>query len=271
MQPSSTLTPISPPLTDTQGLTGEGEVIGCADSGLDQESCYFDGEGKVVSYTGFADSVSASHGTHVAASILGESSSPSTGTEGNGIAYSATLSFFDIGKEAEDALDTPWSLDWDLFPTAYADGARVHCNSWGSFTGTYSWVGLSNSYTRSALEVDRFSREHEDFLILFAAGNDGASGSSTVSSPAIAKNSLAVGALDSTYMGVASFSSRGPTPDGRIKPDLMAPGSGLVSAADGEACGTVAMSGQCSNAATPARPTKIMHSVGKSARRAARL
>ena len=70
-----------------------------------------------------------------------------------------------------------------------------------------------------------------------------------MSSPAIAKNAVAVGALDASYVKVAQFSSRGPTPDGRLKPDLVAPGSSLVSAADGEACGTVTMSG--TSMATP--------------------
>lgn len=75
--------------------------------------------------------------------------------------------------------------------------------------------------------------------MIFAAGNRGetAGSSCTIYSPAIAKNVLAVGATSSGETRlttdvsdvsdidtVASFSSYGPTSDGRIKPELVAPG-----------------------------------------------
>lgn len=79
-------------------------------------------------------------------------------------------------------------------------------------------------------------------LVLFAAGNDGNDGASTVGSPSTSKNCVCVGASMSTtesfkailgpdvdgslyserYM--AGFSSQGPTTDGRLKPDIAAPG-----------------------------------------------
>src|SRR6185503_8740469 len=81
--------------------------------------------------------------------------------------------------------------------------------------------------------------------VVFAAGNDG-SASNTVSSPATAKNIICVGASENVRQtgtdgcGIAnsgadsvndiiSFSSRGPVNstggDGRIKPDIVAPGT----------------------------------------------
>lgn len=74
--------------------------------------------------------------------------------------------------------------------------------------------------------------------MIFAAGNlgDTVRSSCTIYSPAIAKNVLAIGATSSgetrltttADVGdidtVASFSSYGPTSDGRIKPELVAPG-----------------------------------------------
>lgn len=89
--------------------------------------------------------------------------------------------------------------------------------------------------------------QNPENLLIFAAGNDGDFGDScTMGSPALAKNILAVGATVAgpgrlTFTGedgelgdgitfsqdidtVAYFSSYGPTEDGRIKPEVMAPG-----------------------------------------------
>ncbi len=60
-------------------------------------------------------------------------------------------------------------------------------------------------------------------LVLTAAGNDGP-GARTLVTPADADSGLAIGAEDSLGT-IAAFSSRGPTADGRIKPDFTAPGA----------------------------------------------
>jgi hypothetical protein len=78
--------------------------------------------------------------------------------------------------------------------------------------------------------------------VLFAAGNDGDNGATTVGSPATSKNAVCVGAsmsttdslkaslgpdIESKYYSeqyMAGFSSQGPTVDGRLKPDIAAPG-----------------------------------------------
>ena len=82
--------------------------------------------------------------------------------------------------------------------------------------------------------------DHPDCLIFVAAGNDGRDGVGTVGTPATHKNGVSVGAslnsIDSflaynlfSYLGqsgeynersLASFSSRGPTADGRLKPEV---------------------------------------------------
>jgi hypothetical protein len=86
-----------------------------------------------------------------------------------------------------------------------------------------------------AAATDRFVWDHEEFVVLFAAGNDGTAGSGTVSTPATCKNCIAVGSSEGFYEGgvaykykppaafpapqvsnLAEFSSVGPTaPDGR--------------------------------------------------------
>ncbi|HEX2144884.1 MAG TPA: S8 family serine peptidase, partial [Glycomyces sp.] len=159
-----------------------------------------------------------------------------------------------------------------LFVEAYEAGARVQTNSWGA--------PLAGEYGQNARAVDEFMWTHPDMLVLFAAGNDGedvdADGvidPDSMGSPGTAKNCLTVGAtenqrpsgsepppgLDRNWSqwtsypklgaaghvsdnadGMAAFSSRGPTDDLRIKPDVVAPGTNVLSmlssayAGDGE-------------------------------------
>ena len=67
-----------------------------------------------------------------------------------------------------------------------------------------------------------------DYGITFvvAAGNSGPN-PKTISTPGIAEKAITVGAIDNN-LNIARFSSRGPTSDGRIKPDLSAPGVNIV-------------------------------------------
>jgi subtilisin family serine protease len=99
----------------------------------------------------------------------------------------------------------------------------------------------------------------QDLLVLFAASNDGVEhGDASIGSPGNGKNCLTVGAAESIALPidtVASFSSRGPTSDGRLKPDVVGPGDAITSAAASGApglatCATTVMSG--TSMATPA-------------------
>lgn len=71
-------------------------------------------------------------------------------------------------------------------------------------------------------------------VVCCAAGNEGP-GAGTVASPGISPHAITVGAMDDRRTPgreddtLASFSSRGPTPDGLTKPDLLAPGVAVVS------------------------------------------
>ena len=148
-----------------------------------------------------------------------------------------------------------------LFNRAYLDGARIHSNSWGR--------PGNGRYDTTAKSVDAYMFEHQDFLAVFAAGNsgvdsnrDGVIDENSIGSPGTAKNALTVGAsknfltvggiqrqmrdlrngeqnwgvepiassrLSEDPAGMAAFSSRGPTQDQRIKPDVVAPGTNIVS------------------------------------------
>ena len=131
----------------------------------------------------------------------------------------------------------------NLLNTAYNAGARTHTNSWGSSAA--SQQAKYNSETEDvddrANYYDRYYNGVEGLTILFAAGNDGPN-SGTVSPPATAKNVISVGNHKNRYSGspdvMMSGSSRGPTEDGRIKPDLVAPGGYVRSCRAQEATDT---------------------------------
>jgi len=259
-----------------QGLYGDGQIIGEADTGIDYDHTMFRDSTapkfddpklyslsnlpppdtthrKIVHYWTFVDDydlASSGHGTHVAGSIAGNATPYSSADATyNGQAPSAKLSFVDIGG-AGDSLSLPDDLNY-LFSWHYNDGAYLASNSWGS---SY------NGYSTNAMQVDQFMWSHPDFLILFANGNDGPN-TNTVGSPATAKNCISVGALgddsgwgSETLEDIASFSSRGPTADGRLKPTIVSPGVAIDSAdSDGDPTtnngGTTSMQG--TSMATP--------------------
>ncbi|MBS3815959.1 MAG: S8 family serine peptidase [Candidatus Thermoplasmatota archaeon] len=212
------------------GLTGDGEIVGISDTGIDYDhSAFRDPDDnpigfdhrKIVRYKAYADDHDldeSGHGTHTSGSIAGNDS-PFGSNSNDGIAKDARLSFFDVGGDG-DSLELPSDYS-EIFQPAYDDGARVHSNSWG---------GQDSSYTSDAKDVDEFMWNNKDMLILYAAGNAG-DGASTIGTPATAKNLISVGASgdgnrEVSKNDMASFSSRGPTDDGRMKPEIVAPGAG---------------------------------------------
>lgn len=139
-----------------------------------------------------------------------------------------------------------------LLTEAYNRGARISNNSWGG--------GGAGEYDIDAQIYDSLVRDvgnggsQREMVVLFAAGNSGPDAES-IDSPGSAKNVITVGASEnvrslSTANGgsnafgrdgcstsdtgannaddILGFSSRGPCADGRIKPDLVAPGSHVL-------------------------------------------
>jgi subtilisin family serine protease len=89
---------------------------------------------------------------------------------------------------------------------------------------SYTFNDLNGDVAVTTIAAD--SAVARGIVVVTAAGNDGASGFRSLSTPADGDSVIAVGAEDS--LGVLSgFSSRGPTADGRLKPDLTAPGQSV--------------------------------------------
>lgn len=220
---------------------------------------------------GTCTSTGGGHGTHVAGSISGNHPDNPVDcdlgtfatTPGNldGTAPGAHL----IAQEMGESLQYVNNLGGNVYhaaSVAYANGARIHSNSWGGsccFFGLFCIPGCTASYDELARDADEVTWDFPDLLVAIAAGNNGtccASVGSAVGSPGLAKSALTVGAsgAGSSGQNAASFSSRGPTVDRRTKPDVMAQGDGIVSSAsNGDpntgSCGTCVFSG--TSMATP--------------------
>ncbi len=252
------------------GLTGKGQKVGVADSGMDPTHPGLSNPAhRVISRLPSGSTVdSVGHGTHVCGTIAGTGA----GSAGNalaGVAPEAELVVQVIAEADGSLTGLPVDL-YELFRQAYDAGVRIHNNSWCS--------KVQGLYASGAREADRFVAEHPDFLIVAAAGNDATAADPedgeqrrsadgfvdwySLGSPATAKNVLSVGAQRSdrrtggraedrfggiwpgrfpeapiageTLAGdpqcLAAFSGRGPTLDYRVKPDLVAPGTAIASA-----------------------------------------
>ena len=282
------------PMTDShEELSGQGQFIAVADTGLDwglsEATIHPDFTGRVHEITswpineswnqyvtqpghddGAVDS-NTGHGTHVAGLALGSGEASQGHYRGVApkakLVFQAIEQFTKIKSTYAGDLQSGYYLSGrpldlrDLFSEARELGARIHVNAWGDPS--------QGGYTDDCYEADDFLAKHQDAIILFAAGNDGADkdgnrriDARSLYSPASAKNVIAIGATEGPRQGVglrvnwdafddarnkrfansddrrdaisgepehiALISSAGPTRDGRIKPDLCAPGTNLA-------------------------------------------
>ncbi|MBF9253654.1 S8 family serine peptidase [Pontibacter sp. 172403-2] len=118
-------------------------------------------------------------------------------------------------------------INW-LLAAEYADSAGTDVIN--SSLGYTTFDAPSESYTYADMDGNTtlISRAADiaaatGILVVVSAGNDGDKDWHYISAPADADSVLAVGAVDSLGLR-APFSSFGPTPDGRIKPDVVALG-----------------------------------------------
>ncbi len=211
-----------------------------------------------------AEDRNSGHGSHVAGSVLGNGdlsgATPGTHTYPEdarvGMAPEANLVFQAVENDAGELVGIPNDLN-ELFSQAASNGANLHTDSWGADVG--------GAYTSDSEAVDQYMWDHKNFAILFSAANAGVDADAngvvdlySLGSPATAKNCITVGAsendrpsISTTWgqgwpddftvdpinsdpmanntAGLAAFSSRGPTLDGRYKPDIVAPGSFIAS------------------------------------------
>jgi len=225
---------------DALGLGGAGARIAIADSGIDDT--HPDLMGRVVARTDFTPLPdyrdSDGHGTHVAGIAAGSGAGVPGATDPSGFAYGMGVApdaeLVDVGvlgiiEEIVGIDDFPPFEDASAF--AVRNGAVGWNASWGSGEGDRA------GYTQTARTMDIITRDADwetpgaqPFTLVFAAGNSGNAGPGA---PTEAKNLIAVASSRSHRAGnintISSFSSKGPTLDGRIGPTIAAPGETVVS------------------------------------------
>jgi len=207
---------IGAPTAWQAGLDGKGVKVAVLDTGVD--ATHPDLAGKIAEAKNFSDSPDTvdrfGHGTHVAATVAGTGAA--SGGSRKGVAPGAQLM---IGKVLGDDGYGYESSIIEGMQWAVADGAKVVNMSLGG--------GPTDGTDPLSAAVDEISAQ-SGALFVVAAGNDGAE--SSIGSPGAAPAALTVGAVDRDDT-LADFSSRGPRlGDEGLKPEITAPGVGIVAA-----------------------------------------
>lgn len=206
------------------GFTGKGVPVGIVDTGIDHNHPDLAGRVKASQdFTGEGDSDNHGHGTHVAG-IIGGNGTASQGKY-RGVAFECDYVIAKVLRGDGGGLmsDVIAGLEYVV-----DQGVKVINLSLGG--------GSANDGT-DALSVACDNAVGEGIVVCVAAGNSGPD-AGTVGSPACAHNVITIGATDKQD-AIASYSSRGPTSDGRVKPDVCFPGSSINSArAKGTSMGT---------------------------------
>ena len=245
----------------TLDTAGQGVKIGIIDSGIDPGHPYFDPAGytmppgfpkgqlrfttaKVIVARSFAPKTGAttpsvglafsedddSHGTHVAGIAAGNADTPADGRRISGVAPRAYLGNYKVFVETDAGLSPNANSPAIVaaIEAAVADGMDVI-----NFSGGEPEIEPSRDIVALALDAAAAA----GVVPVIAAGNDyGDFGAGSVSSPANSEGAIAVGAVEitGTKREHADFSSVGPTTISlRLKPDIAAPGVGVLSSVSG--------------------------------------
>lgn len=239
----------------SKGVNGTGIVWAVVDTGVDWDhpdlatrlvgGYDFPGACTAPGQPG-TDCSGGGHGTHVAGIVCGDATAGLMDADnflyGLGVAPSCSL----FAMNSLSGPSWPPAGGWqEHSKRAVLGGAIGSNNSWTTGEGT------AHGYQASERTHDFMVRDGnfdtptvaEPITIVFSAGNSGP-GASTLTAPKEAKNPITVanslnyraGSIDS----IASTSSRGPAVDGRVLPNVAAPGSQIASTRNdlGGSCAT---------------------------------
>ncbi|MDN4608070.1 S8 family serine peptidase [Sporosarcina highlanderae] len=237
---------VNAPQVWAMGIDGSGTVVASLDTGvqwdhpaLKEKYRGYDATTGQVSHTyNFFDATRAAreasyddhgHGTHVTGTMVG---SEPNGSNQIGVAPGAkwiAVKVFDGAGNTTDAILLA-AAQWILAPHDRNGNVRVDLapdvvnNSWGGGRGLDEWYRDVVINWRNAEIFPEFSAGNTTLT------NPGGPGSIAV--PANYPESFATGATDVNNK-VASFSLRGPSPYGEVKPDIIAPGVNIRSSVPG--------------------------------------
>ncbi len=230
------------PVIHNMGITGEGVIIGLLDTGFDwkQHNALKDREVLAERDFIFKDDVTANeveqdvswqhnHGTSVFSIVGGFD-------EGNLIGPAFNASYV-LAKTENVASETHVEEDNYAAALEWMDslGVDITSSSLGYsefddsvFSYNYKDMDGKTTIVTKAAEM-AFDR---GLIVITSAGNEGNTSWKYITAPGDGFNTLTIGAVSSSNI-VTSFSSEGPTFDGRIKPEIVAMGSGVVNARAG--------------------------------------
>jgi subtilisin family serine protease len=216
----------------TRGVRGSGVTIAILDTGFETEMAEFDSVSVIAQW----DFVS---GDSIVRNEPGDA--PTQSRHGTNVwsllAVTVSGQLIGVAPEADyilaktEDVPTETRIEEDNWVAAieWADsiGVDVVSSSVGytTFDDGFGYAPGDYNGDVAVTTVAADSAAARGILVVTAAGNEGP-GFRTLITPSDGDSVLAAGAEDSLGM-LTSFSSRGPTADGRLKPDLTAPGSGV--------------------------------------------
>lgn len=228
------------------GIDGEGVIMSISDTGIDKS--HPEHVGRVVQeifYGPAQTNDQGGHGTHVAG-IVGGRGATLTGTGrakdldnfllGMGVAPKVSFVNQAIIPNGSFVGGTPPEDFTSYAGDAVRAGAIGWNASWNTGAANSGYVARAASLDVATRDADADAPGNQPFIMVYSAGNSGPN-ARTLTQPHEAKNIISVGSTQSsrTLQGnidtISSFSSRGPTKDGRIAPTIAAPGQDIVSSA----------------------------------------
>lgn len=210
-------------LVEATGIDGTRVQVGVLDTGIDTSMAALAGiVASQQDFTGTGTGDFVGHGTHVAGIIASQDG------RRRGIAPGATLHDFKCIGGSSD-ITTAASIAVQGITAAVTAGMDVLNNSWGFSHANGQWIDPDGTCVLCTAANNAVAL---GCTFVVASGNEGEDSCSTydtkVRCPGIAADVITVGASDDAD-AMASFSSAGPTPDGRAKPEIVAPGEDIAS------------------------------------------
>jgi subtilisin family serine protease len=228
------------------GIDGEGVIISISDTGIDKS--HPEHMGRVVQEIFYGPAQAndeGGHGTHVAgivggrgATLLGTGRAKDLDNFLIGMGVAPKVSFVNqaIIPDGSFVGGTPPQDFTSYAADAVRAGAIGWNASWNTGAANSGYVARAASLDVATRDADADAPGNQPFVMVYSAGNSGP-GVRTLTQPHEAKNIISVGSTQSsrTLQGnidtISSYSSRGPTKDGRIAPTISAPGEDILSSA----------------------------------------
>lgn len=215
------------PLLHKCGLTGAGVVVGVQDSGFSLEHAALLGIDVVAAHDFLddddivADEPGDPHGQHDHGTMI---LSLLAGRDPGRYMGAAPGVSVILAKTEDTSVEEPFEEDRFVEGLEWVEsmGADLFTTS----LGYVDWYAPEDLDGATAVSTKAAAVAVEQGLIVFASIGNAGPGPTTLLAPSDADGVIAVGAVD-LHGAVADFSSRGPTADGRTKPDLAAPGQAV--------------------------------------------